>query len=355
MDDLSKFVPDVRFEQIPIKHLVSNQNYQRHLSQKHIKKTVESFDIHQINPVKVSRRNGINYVFNGQHTIEIVATVSGSRETPVWCMVFEDMDYEVEADTFANQQKNVKPLLPFEIFKANLEAGNDMQLMIKALVESMDLVIGPTKGMRTICAISTIEEIYLKHGEFFIQAGAENVQEYITKDSQLTGFIRKTMGEDESEEKLPFSKYFEMLDDLIERRNVVAHGSEVDDLLSFDYLDQYAEYISLLMAPIYEALLYDYYCITIKANTVNTLGLPIKVFNNSIVCINSSHYGIKVGDTLIGMNSQGEIQWGAIQSIEIDGKRVQEVPSLQAVNVGVVVPFKAKDIYTYYHHPEGNP
>lgn len=164
MDDLSKFVPDVRFEQIPIKHLVSNQNYQRHLSQKHIKKTVESFDIHQINPVKVSRRNGINYVFNGQHTIEIVATVSGSRETPVWCMVFEDMDYEVEADTFANQQKNVKPLLPFEIFKANLEAGNDMQLMIKALVESMDLVIGPTKGMRTICAISTIEEIYLKHG-----------------------------------------------------------------------------------------------------------------------------------------------------------------------------------------------
>lgn len=191
--------------------------------------------------------------------------------------------------------------------------------------------------------------------EFFIQAGAENVQEYITKDSQLTGFIRKTMGEDESEEKLPFSKYFEMLDDLIERRNVVAHGSEVDDLLSFDYLDQYAEYISLLMAPIYEALLYDYYCITIKANTVNTLGLPIKVFNNSIVCINSSHYGIKVGDTLIGMNSQGEIQWGAIQSIEIDGKRVQEVPSLQAVNVGMVVPFKAKDIYTYYHHPEGNP
>lgn len=164
MDDFSAFVPDVRFEKIPIKNLVSNQDYQRNLSQKHIQKTVENFDIHQINPVKVSRRDGINYVFNGQHTIEIIAAVSGSRETPVWCMIFEDMDYEGEADTFANQQKNVKPLLPYEIFKANLEAGNDTQHMIKSLVESMDLVIGPTKAMRTICAISTLEDIYAKHG-----------------------------------------------------------------------------------------------------------------------------------------------------------------------------------------------
>lgn len=164
MDDLNQFVPDVVFEKIKIKNLVSNQDYQRSLSQKHIKKTVECFDLHQVNPVKVSRRNGINYVFNGQHTIEIIAAVSGSRETPVWCMVYEDMDYEGEADTFANQQKNVKPLLPIEIFTANIEAGNDKQLMIKALVESMDLTIGPTKGPGMICAVSTLEEIYDKHG-----------------------------------------------------------------------------------------------------------------------------------------------------------------------------------------------
>ena len=112
----------------------------------------------------MSRRDGINYVFNGQHTIEIVATVSGSRDTPVWCMVYDYMDYTLEADTFANQQKFVKPLLPYEIFVANLEAGNDKQLMIKALVESMDLTIGPTKALGTICAVSSLEEIYDKHG-----------------------------------------------------------------------------------------------------------------------------------------------------------------------------------------------
>lgn len=87
MEDYSKFVPRVIFEQIPIKNLVSNQEYQRNLSMRHVRQAAQNFDLYQINPVKVSRRDGVNYVFNGQHTIEIVALVSGSRDTPVWCMV----------------------------------------------------------------------------------------------------------------------------------------------------------------------------------------------------------------------------------------------------------------------------
>ena len=107
MPDYSEFVPNVHFEQIPIKDLVSNQDYQRNLSLGHINRAAENFDLYQINPVKVSRRDGVNYVFNGQHTIEIVALVSGSRETPVWCMIYDDLSYTAEANIFANQQKFV--------------------------------------------------------------------------------------------------------------------------------------------------------------------------------------------------------------------------------------------------------
>ena len=123
-------------------------------------RAAKNFDLYQINPVKVSRRNGINYVFNGQHTIEIVAMVSESRDTPVWCMVYDDMDYSVEADVFANQQKYVKALAPYEIYKANIEAGNDKQIMIKSLVESYGLTIGRTKGQGVICAVSSLEYIF---------------------------------------------------------------------------------------------------------------------------------------------------------------------------------------------------
>jgi hypothetical protein len=164
MEDLSVFVPRVHFEQIPIKNLVSNQEYQRNLSASHIRRTVENFDLYQINPVKVSRRDGINYVFNGQHTIEIVATVSGSRETPVWCMIYDELDYVREADIFANQQKYVRPLLPYEIFMANVEAGNDEQLIIKSLVESYGLTISSNKVPGSICAVATLGYIYKKFG-----------------------------------------------------------------------------------------------------------------------------------------------------------------------------------------------
>ena len=164
MEDFSNFVPNVHFEQIPIKNLVSNQDYQRNLSEAHVKRAAANFDLYQINPVKVSRRDGINYVFNGQHTIEIIALVSGSRETPVWCMIYDDLCYEREADIFDKQMKYVKNLQPYEIFVANCEAENDEQLIIKELVESYGLKIGPQKGPNVIVAIATLEQIYEKYG-----------------------------------------------------------------------------------------------------------------------------------------------------------------------------------------------
>lgn len=106
----------------------------------------------------------MNYVFNGQHTIEIIALVSGSRDTPVWCMIYDDLQYEREADIFANQMKYTKPLLPYEIFMANIEAGNDKQLIIKELVESYDLEITANTSPGGICAVSTLESIYDKYG-----------------------------------------------------------------------------------------------------------------------------------------------------------------------------------------------
>jgi len=169
-EDFSNFVPNVRFEKIPIRNLVSNQDYQRNLSRIHINRTADNFDLYQINPVKVSRRDGINYVFNGQHTIEIVARVSGSRDTPVWCMVYDDLEYATEADIFAKQQKYVKALTPYEIFMANIEAGNPVQLTIQATVHDLGLSLASSgKASRTICAISALEYIFNRYGLIVLQ------------------------------------------------------------------------------------------------------------------------------------------------------------------------------------------
>ena len=52
MDKFSNYVPNVHFEKIPIRNLVSNQDYQRNLSQSHIARAAANFDLYQINPVK---------------------------------------------------------------------------------------------------------------------------------------------------------------------------------------------------------------------------------------------------------------------------------------------------------------
>ncbi len=158
-------VPKVVFQLIPIKDLVSNQDYQRPLSESHIMKAVKEFDVCQINPVKVSRRDGVNYVFDGQHTIEIVAATSGSRETLVWCMIFDDLEYREEAHIFAEQQKNKKNLVPFEVFNAHVEAGEQKYLLIKGLVNSYGLEVAGDNNERTnICAVSALENVYDQYG-----------------------------------------------------------------------------------------------------------------------------------------------------------------------------------------------
>ena len=169
MNDFSKFVPDVRFEQIPIKNLVSNQEYQRHLSWLHIQRTIAGFDLYQINPVKVSHRDGLNYVMNGQHTIEVIAMVSNSRETPVWCMVYDDLDYEQEAHIFANQQKYQNPLSAYDVFNADIEAGEDKPIIIKDLVESYGLKIAPKRAICSICAVACLVQIYDKYGHHALE------------------------------------------------------------------------------------------------------------------------------------------------------------------------------------------
>ena len=164
MDKFEAFVPKFHMELIPINNLVSNQDYQRKLSQRHIDRMVENFDINQINPVKVSRRNELNLVINGQHTIEAVAMVSRSRKCPVWCMVYDNLEYSHEAKIFAEQQKYTKPLSPFEIFMANLEADSDKHIIIKGIVEQCELRLAPTGRNGCICAVSSLSEIYEKYG-----------------------------------------------------------------------------------------------------------------------------------------------------------------------------------------------
>ena len=107
----------------------------------------------------------INYVFDGQHTIEAVALVSNSRETPVWCMIYDHLCYEHEAHIFAEKQKHHRSVAPYDTFNAHLESGSEKHLLIRDLVLSYNLELGSTqKRHGTICAIAALENIFDTYG-----------------------------------------------------------------------------------------------------------------------------------------------------------------------------------------------
>lgn len=95
--------------------------------------------------------------------------------------------------------------------------------------------------------------------EFLHNAGICNVDKMISTNKKLKAFLGITSGE-----SVPLSKYFEYLKDLVQRRNIVAHGEMEDNILSSAWLKQYIEYISLLMDSIYDAVLDTYYALMIK-------------------------------------------------------------------------------------------
>ena len=80
-------------------------------------------------------------------------------------MIYDDLIYTEEAHIFADQQKHVKSLAPYETFQVHIEAGDAKQKLIEATVKSYDLIISNKKGPNCICAVNTLEKIYDKYGE----------------------------------------------------------------------------------------------------------------------------------------------------------------------------------------------
>ena len=83
--------------------LISSPRIQRSLSTSRVDKIVENFEPLLVNPIKVSRRAGKYYVFDGQHTLAALKKVYGADNNFVECKVFDNLTFEKEARLFAQQ------------------------------------------------------------------------------------------------------------------------------------------------------------------------------------------------------------------------------------------------------------
>ena len=139
---------------------------------------------------------------------------------------------------------------------------------------------------------------------------------------------------------------YQLLDDLADRRNAVAHGNSLG-LLSPAILLQFVEYCEVYGKALCEIVMQE--CIPFQASYLaKWIGKPIKVVDNHIVCSKLCDVFVAVGDTLIAKSPKGEYFAGEIQSLQVDGKPLDFVPSQADVDVGMRVLFHAKESQEFY-------
>lgn len=213
------------------------------------------------------------------------------------------------------------------------------QLNVAAFTQhSSNLRIGTIRELFAGIGISAIDMSISNNPEFIEYLKKVNPEFYIISQSQNNALYQE--------------KCFQLLDDLVERRNDIAHGVDDadDNILSTDVLLEYADYITALSNAIYSIVLEAYAKTSVFSQGKNTLclGKPIKVFDNCIVCFNNKYNQVSVGDTIVGVNTLEKVRVGHIKSLQIDKKSAECISSEVSVDFGAKVSFHASDQYSYY-------
>lgn len=100
MNNCNPFDSEGKLERIPICDLAYSSNIPDKLLTLPVERPIVDGDKIHIPPVIVLRQDGVNYVVNGQLTIDIVVSITGSRDTAMWCKVYENIEFPCEKDIF---------------------------------------------------------------------------------------------------------------------------------------------------------------------------------------------------------------------------------------------------------------
>lgn len=140
---------------------------------------------------------------------------------------------------------------------------------------------------------------------------------------------------------------YNKINDLVERRNQIAHGSETLDILGLSGLEPYIQFLEVYCQAIFETLVEN----IIKQESIHTfqkIEKVVKIFNSKILAFEIDNYTLKVGDMVIIETAEGRFSKKPILEIQLDNIAYQELPILEKTNISVRVDPKIKDTQIFY-------
>ncbi len=147
--------------------VVPRELYQRRFNDRCAQLIARNFDERIANEPKVSYRDGVYYVFDGQHTIAARKHLNGDEDLEVKCKVYFGLSAQEEALLFAQQTGYSKALSSGARLRA-LIAGNDrVALAFKAATEDagIELDYDQSTGKHRLGCVRTAMVAYIRMGE----------------------------------------------------------------------------------------------------------------------------------------------------------------------------------------------
>ena len=141
---------------------------------------------------------------------------------------------------------------------------------------------------------------------------------------------------------------YNKINDLVERRNQIAHGSEeVDDILSISELEPYIQFLDKYCQAIFQTLFEQ----LIKQESIHIfqkIENVIDTYANKVLAFELKNYTIKVGDMLIVETKEGRFYKKPILTIELNNTEYRELTIIEKTSIGVSVEPKIKNNQTFY-------
>lgn len=156
---MNKYNTNFKYCQLNARLLLVDKSYQREIQQDRVKRIVANFNPALVNPIKVSRRGGRYYVFDGQHTLAALRTLNPSPSMTVDCKVYEGLSREDEARLFAEQNGISRAVESAAKFKALYAAGDVDIIEMVRLVERSGFFMDFSKA-KTNNRITAVSKTY---------------------------------------------------------------------------------------------------------------------------------------------------------------------------------------------------
>ena len=126
------------FAVVALDELHIDESYQRSL-QNHVKVIARNWNPTKCDPLKINfRADGLFYVWDGFHRLE-AAKLRGIKY--LLCDITVGLTQSQEAELFGCQGVGIKKPDPYDIFKANVCAGEEIDTAIKNMCDDYDLLV----------------------------------------------------------------------------------------------------------------------------------------------------------------------------------------------------------------------